>query len=642
MKIILWRFSENTEEQMNILCKNSYFLEYEDVNYTQYYPDIDLEFYRIFTCFDNDYTYLILDIYQVVPDMPNKNYIFPLIRQVYLNEKRMGTKKMSNMQKKISENTTTFKDKKFQDLYLHQIENIAWMTQLEKGDSFDLLKNNHMMITENVAINLSTFELVWKEDACEKIKIPGGCLLDDYGMGKTKSMIHLCEQNKDKDMIHVYDRGTTLIICEHDLCLKWVEEILECNPCARIKLLATPVNFTSFDLDLDYVVMSFKFYNDYHRKTYQQFNFNNNHIDSIKFMKKHARTNHLECNQITNFRWKRLIIDDIHEIFRLKQNDYFLNCIHQIEARYRWGIAGQQIFHTDMLTNVMKFIMGTNDIEHYIYQDIFINKLYYHFKKTIFNNQYLFHKILLFNKVEANGYLKQRNSHDKQHFCLFPEMKVHSINEIIQNIKSNNEESFLERNLNTITKRECGICYEPIEMGNLGITKCGHHSCYECLIKTHESTNKCPYCRRILYINDIYLVDDKIRTYLGPKIKQLISDLQENIKTIVYLENHHIDKLCLILNDHNIRYQILKGSMRHKHNLVRSFENDNNHFVLILSDPLLNYGIKNIKRIIILENWFTDIENKLKSIGQHVGNMGTQQVLQYVIKDTFEDGSCDF
>lgn len=639
MKILLWKFSQNHREEKNTLFTKKYCQPVYDLtsfNYSDYIPDIDLNFYKIYIYEDTNYRYIVLDIYQVSYNMPNKSYIYPLIKLVYENQLKKSNDLILKEQKYIYENIEYFENKKHNDLYIHQIYNISWMKDIERLRPIETIKKNYIMITENIGINILTFEMKYKKDIIEYINIPGGCLLDDYGMGKTKCMIKLCEETKSNESIDPFDLNATLIICHHDLCLKWQDEILECNPDANIKILATPNDYGSFE-NMDYVILSYKFFNDYHKKNYQDYNYSNNYFDSIKFMKDHVRNTNKEIYQVTNYKWRRLIIDDIHEIFRLKQNDYFLNSIHKIDAKIKWGMTGNEIFHTDATLNILKYIMGTNDIFDIIRNPLIMSQIKQHFRKTLFKKTNISFKYLDFNPIEQNCYLKQRTHLDKQEYCLFPKINNYPINTICNIIKDTNNDSyaFLQQNLETIENRNCDICFTDIKLGDLSITKCGHHGCYECLIKSQEITRKCPFCRNRLYINDIYLVNDGIHDpFYGPKIKQLLFDLKLNIKTIVYLENYHINKLSTILDNNNINYKILKGSMRYKYNLIKQFEKEN--FVLIISDQLVNYGIKGIERVIILENWFKDTENKLKRIAKHVGYFGFTYIVQYLINNTFE------
>ena len=673
MKILLWRLSENSSEEKNIIFPLQYFTTLDDIDndYSGYIPDIDMSFYNVFFCKDENYTFLVLDIYQVVADMPNKNIIFPILKQVYQNQMSNANRHVTRHQTNTIANSHIFEDKQYNDLFAHQVHNISWMTGIEMSPQFQYIPHPYMKITNNVVIDIENFRLRYINEINQYIKIPGGCILDDYGLGKTKCMIELCERQRTKESIHPFDLNATLIICLHDLCLKWCEEILDVNPSAKIKILATPQDYGDFT-DADYVILSFKYFNEFHKNSFQEYN------GSVNQMKVHVRSICKPSYQVTNFKWKRLILDDIHEVFRLKQNDYFLNRFHQIDAEFKWAITGQQIFHSDAFLNILKFIMSTNDIGHYIKDTEFLYHVKNNFRKTTRrNNLQITEHILQFNLVEQNGYLKQSSRYDQQEYCLFPEIITHTVQQVfnifkekdrvikqqkieikrqIENSNSMDTDqyrqmsteyhhlslkekdfTFLENNLPIIEQRECGICYSHIDIGNMSILKCGHHGCYECLIKTYHVTRSCPFCRKPMFPEDIFLIEEgKSISKHGPKIKQLLNDLVLPLKTVIYLDHHHVPKLVEIFENNNINYKTLKGTMKSKYNTIKQFEKEN--FILILTNPLVNYGIKNIERILILENWYKDVEHKLKGIGNHLGHNKLVSIKQYLIDDTFETG----
>jgi hypothetical protein len=656
MKIILWRLSNLYEEEKYSLFPNTYFEKIDIHPYEHLIPDIDLDFYKIYACKDDNYVYIILEIYQVVPDLPNKDYIYPLLRKVYNWQINKSRKKMLEIQKTISQDSFLFEDKKYGDLYVHQIQNIDWMKDMENQIPFAILPKPFLLITPNVAFNVETFEMKYKNDILEYKKIPGGCLMDDYGLGKTRCMVHLCEKQKNIETIHPFHLNSTLIICPHDVCFQWRDEIKSVNSEATIKLLATPSDADVFT-NVDYVIMSFKYFSDFHKKGYDEYRFENLSLyESMTAMKRHCYDIQKMTNQITNFRWRRLIMDDIHEIFRLQQNDYFLNTIHQIESEFRWAITGQQIFHSEATTNILKFLMSTNDVSKYTRDSNFQYHIKKNFRKTINQNNFpVYEEILHFNSLEKIGYLKQRNKYNKSIYCLFPKITTYTMNEIFEIFQNNQEIAiykndlihnlkFLNSNYQNIMKKFCDICFMKIKDGNLSISKCGHHGCFECMMKSQEMNRKCPFCRTSLGVNEIYLIqDDNVcRTHYGPKIRKLLNDVKflPFLKTVVYIESHHLNKLSDILDNEKVSFKILRGSMRYKYNLVKQFDDLlEQNFILIVTETSLNYKFTSIDRIIILDNWYKDVENKLKSFITNVGTSHFSTITQYMIQDTIETGN---
>jgi hypothetical protein len=671
MKILLWRISTLYEEEKYSIFSSTYFESISIDPYEHLIPDIDRSFYNVYACKDDYYVYIVLDIYQVTADLPNKDYIYPLLRKVYDDQIRKSRKKMLRIQKEICQNTFSFDNQIHNDLYFHQIHNITWMEQVEQQEYFPILQKPYLLLTDRVAINIQTFELKYKKDIIDYTKIPGGCLMDDYGMGKTRCLVNLCEKKKSVETIHPFHLNSTLIICPHDVCLHWRDEILYINPAATIKILATPSD-TDLFTNADYVIMSFKYFSDFHKKGYDEYRFENLSLsESISAMKRHCYDIHKLTNQVTNYRWRRLIMDDIHEIFRLQQNDYFLNAIHQIDSDFRWAITGQQIFHSEAITNILKFLMSTNDVSKYTRDDNFRYYMKRNFRKTInpqSSNIPVQEEILQFTSLEQNGYLKWKNQYDRQSYCLFPIIDSFTMDEVFEIFQDKemtlrrreqlgmltDEEiqedyrqplRFLNQNYSNIMKMKCDICFMDIKRGNLSVSKCGHHGCFECMIKSQEINQKCPFCRTSLGINEIYLIQeqDQSNFHYGPKIRKLLDDIIKLsfLKTVVYVESQNANRLVKILENERVPVKILRGSLRYKYNLIKQFENIlEPNFLLIITETSLNYNFSCVDRVIILENWYKDIENKLKNIITNIGHKKPfSNITQYMINNTIETGN---
>ena len=53
---------------------------------------------------------------------------------------------------------------------------------------------------------------------------------------------------------------------------------------------------------------------------------------------------------------------------------------------------------------------------------------------------------------------------------------------------------------------ECGICMDVISEDNVGVTKCGHIFCYECLEIAIKNYHNCPMCKKRLKDNEIFIL----------------------------------------------------------------------------------------------------------------------------------------
>jgi len=675
MKILLWKIQNYIQQEYNVLYNSFDYAAIEENidDYMEYIPPIDLSFYKIKIYNINNIKYIILDIDKITSDMPNKNIIFQILKNVYSNILLKNTKNIGYLQKHVLKYPDIFQNIKINGLYSHQIVNISWMENVETQQLFEHIPYPYLMIGENIGINMKTYEMKYKKDFVKYISIPGGCLLDDYGLGKSRTIIELCEKRKCNESLNPYHLNSNLIITSHDTCLTWMDEILLVNPKATIKILATKQDYGDFT-NYDYVILSYKYFNDFHKKGYEDYYYDNDFFNAVSFMKYDVRNHYKKNYQITNYKWKRVILDDIHEIFRLKQNDYFLNSIHQIEADFKWALSGHEIKNIDTFLNILKFIMSTNNIDEYLFDPNFKDSLSNIFKKTIRKETPKIIKCKLnFNTLEYSKYLQQNTIIEKQLYCLFPKIDTITFEKIrdiyykqlmdityqLQLIKENEHDTnnkylenknkdlkFILSNINKLklaSNKECQICYNNILDNNLGILKCGHYGCYECLLKNNNINHKCPFCRKEITSDEIYLIQSSsVKKSYGPKIDKLLVELKTpfNIKTVVYIEYCFLNKFEKILTQENLQFKILKGSAKTKYNIIKEFENNKNRDILILTNqhPLVNYGIKNLNRIFILENIYQDINYKLQGIANHIGINHYIPIKHYYMANTYE---CD-
>ncbi|XP_044005303.1 E3 ubiquitin-protein ligase COP1-like [Aphidius gifuensis] len=98
----------------------------------------------------------------------------------------------------------------------------------------------------------------------------------------------------------------------------------------------------------------------------------------------------------------------------------------------------------------------------------------------------------------------------------------------------------------------CPICFEVINEAH--ITRCGHTYCYQCIIKTIDTTGRCPKCSFILSQQDIFpnfLLNELVSKY-RMKIKgfELVGNCNINNKTNIINNNFTInDNCCSTIND---------------------------------------------------------------------------------------------
>ena len=113
---------------------------------------------------------------------------------------------------------------------------------------------------------------------------------------------------------------------------------------------------------------------------------------------------------------------------------------------------------------------------------------------------------------------------------------------------------------------ECSICYEEIGEKNYTITNCNHIFCNNCLFRSLNLSQNCPYCREPIFNfdnriknltrNDIDNLESESEDFRNQVSFKLIYELKKSINLLIEEENK--DEL---LNDHikNILKSYLKN-----------------------------------------------------------------------------------
>ena len=239
--------------------------------------------------------------------------------------------------------------------------------------------------------------------------------------------------------------------------------------------------------------------------------------------------------------------------------------------------------------------------EHY---KLYINK---------FNNIYKNNNILF----EDDDYLKK--------YCCFPNknININTINftNLNNNDLINNLDNYKKIIINKFKTNDlnCSICLNEINKNNLGITKCGHIFCYSCIYKSLKINNKCPTCRRVNEIDNIYLYTDKndkinynVFNDLGTKFRYLFKMI-DNLKTLIIFSNYN-DNLYFIQNflkKLNINSEFLKKCNNTSNILLVNYNNDlrfleflnKKYYIIFLSPYYNNYNLLN-------ENYLLNDKNK--------------------------------
>lgn len=208
------------------------------------------------------------------------------------------------------------------NLYEYQKYNIKWMLNHEKNiqnrlliksyisdDNYytyqytnnnktDINENNYLICRKtNYVVNPNTLDNI-------TIQIKGGILADEVGLGKTFSFIGLIAETLESEK-----DNPTVVFCPIRLCKQWQEEINVSSE-LEVCVISTIIQYRKFVKDItkknihfDIVIVSYNFIFNENYKKYKT-------LDT-------SDTN----NFIENIKWKRVILDEGHEIFSQGMNN---------------------------------------------------------------------------------------------------------------------------------------------------------------------------------------------------------------------------------------------------------------------------------------------------------------------------------
>lgn len=282
----------------------------------------------------------------------------------------------------------------------YQLENISWCKNLEnhinnyesiqilngyddklKLDSYYLMNDNILYLYNKSIIRpeqLKTMKYFYH--------IQGGLLCDNTGLGKTLTLsIHITDDNTNintiinnriailnkyktdlenpttedmminkielssilnnelslyQDNIFKLKTNCNFLIVPVRLLQQWDTEIRSYLPLSKVLLINTVRDF--FKLKLSNI-------NDYDII-----------IVAITFLQNDKRLAHPEGFDITDILWKRVIVDEVHELFSVDANSRRnFNMVNKIKALYKWGISATPSISLNC-ENIISFLTNNN------------------------------------------------------------------------------------------------------------------------------------------------------------------------------------------------------------------------------------------------------------------------------------------
>jgi SNF2 family DNA or RNA helicase len=212
----------------------------------------------------------------------------------------------------------------------------------------------------------------------------------------------------------------------------------------------------------------------------------------------------------------------------------------------------------------------------------------------------------------------------------------------------------------------CPICLEAIPKDNLGITRCGHKFCWDCILHCHNTRGggnrpfKCPSCNTLMSPNEIYRVVDNENstteistiinrvksTKIGNIIYYIKNGIQPNDKIILFSQwETLLHKVGDYLRQYKINVVYCNGSIYQRKNAITSFSTDPQVNVILLSSRNSASGINltAANKVILLEpiygtkQYRTNIENQIIGRANRIGQNRDIEVVRFIIKDTIEE-----
>ena len=230
----------------------------------------------------------------------------------------------------------------------------------------------------------------------------------------------------------------------------------------------------------------------------------------------------------------------------------------------------------------------------------------------------------------------------------------------IMNLLSTQSKTDIESNDDEV----CGICLDEIPESDIGVTKCGHIFCFECLRMTVSKYHCCPYCKQKLNDKEIYVLsyerkkknqpitqEEKNKAELindiGTKLANLITYLRESGEhTIIFSQwDDLLRRVGRILKENNIPNVFCKGNCYQRDKAIREFNCDDKIKVIMLSSDSTAAGTNLTKasQVIFIDPIYGDYiyrkGQERQAIGRahRLGQKSKIKIVRFIIKDSVEE-----
>lgn len=221
-------------------------------------------------------------------------------------------------------------------------------------------------------------------------------------------------------------------------------------------------------------------------------------------------------------------------------------------------------------------------------------------------------------------------------------------------------------------KDNCPICLNEITGDDVGVTKCGHLFCYECIKQNIVKQPKCPTCMKPSSSSDIFMISYEKPTQIntkeardkqalvikiGTKLANLVLFVKGSKgKSIIFSQwDDMLYRTGEVLTSHGIKNVFCRGNVWSRDKAIRDFTNNEDIKVIMLSSESSASGtnLTTAENVIILDAIYKDDNNYVNGIGSYeyrrnmewqaigrayrMGQTKKVTVVRFIMKDTVEE-----